>query len=65
MKSTYMHVQDAVDIEPLECSGMIEGSTFTTSKLAILDITFKEGNGGASETSALALWFSRIRLRTF
>ena len=52
-KYIYMHVQDVVAIEPSECSGMIEGSTFTTSKLAILDITFKEGNGGASETKRL------------
>lgn len=52
-KSTCVHVHDIVNIEPLECSSMIEGSMFTTSTRAILDVIFKEGNGGFSDTKRL------------
>ena len=51
--TTALKVVDVVNIEPLECGSMLQGATFTTCKMALIDVTFKEDARAMAVTKRL------------
>ena len=52
-ESTRDCVHDVFDTEPLVCTSMQRGHTFKITKMALVDVTFKESSGFAQETKRI------------